>query len=295
MGSLGTTTNSSDNQFASHTPESTVAAAQQHLQDHGWAVIPDVLTPEENSRVLSQLWAAADKFRKLGDDTYMPMLDPNAANIRVFYLMALDKIFRDLVQHPVAVEMVEKVLGDNWLISNFTANIARPGSKSMALHSDQSLVMPEPWTSTWALNVIWCLEDVYLENGATLFIPGSDKWTTREDIPSNARSLLKPFEAKAGSIVLMNGRVWHTSGANVTKDKDRALLFGYYTVPFLRQQVNWAAKMPEDVKKELSPELTERLGMNVHANMAQVSLLKYLDEVFPPEEQKEGGGEKLSY
>ncbi|KIW26991.1 uncharacterized protein PV07_06773 [Cladophialophora immunda] len=296
MGSIDPSTDpktSPDIQFGSRTPESTIIAAQEHLQEHGWAVIPDVLSPEENSLVLSHLWAAAENFRKQGDDTYMPILDPNASNIRVFYLMALDKIFRDLIQHPVAVKMVEKVLGENWLISNLTANIARPGSKSMALHSDQSLVMPEPWMSTWAMNVIWCLEDVYLENGATLFIPGSDKWTTREDIPKNARSLLRPFEAKAGSIVLMNGRVWHTSGSNVTKDKDRALLFGYYTVPFLRQQVNWTAKMPEEVKKELSQELTEKLGMNVHANMAQVSLLKYLDEVFPPEEQQ--GGEKLSY
>ena len=30
----------------------------------------------------------------------------------------------------------------SFLISNFTANIARPGSRSMALHSDQALVMP---------------------------------------------------------------------------------------------------------------------------------------------------------
>ncbi|RVX69310.1 hypothetical protein B0A52_06904 [Exophiala mesophila] len=284
MGSIGV---ADENPFKSRTDASVIAAAKDHLEREGWAVIPDVLSPEETDMVHSHVWKAAKKFQEAGDDTFMPVLDPNSSNIRVFYLMALDKIFRDLIQHPVATEVVEGVLGDNYLISNFTANIARPGSKSMALHSDQSLVMPEPWNNTWALNVIWCLDDLYHENGATLFIPGSDKWQRRADIPKNARDLLRPFEAKRGSIVLMNGRVWHTSGANVTKDKDRALLFGYYTVPFLRQQVNWTAKMDDDLKKSLSPDMTEKLGLSVSANMAQVALLKYLDDVFPEESNRE--------
>lgn len=71
--------------------------------------------------------------------------------------------------------MVKSVLGEGFLISNFTANIARPGSQSMALHSDQSLDFPDPWKDIWALNAIWCLTDVTKENGATLHIPGSNK------------------------------------------------------------------------------------------------------------------------
>jgi len=33
-----------------------------------------------------------------------------------------------------------------------------------------------------------------------------------------------PFEAKAGSIVVMEGRLWHTSGANITS---RILFFHF--------------------------------------------------------------------
>lgn len=51
--------------------------------------------------------------------------------------------------------MAKSVLGDGMIVSSFTANIARPGSESMALHSDQSLVFPDPWKDVWALNVIW--------------------------------------------------------------------------------------------------------------------------------------------
>lgn len=263
----------------------TVEAAKAHLKEEGWCVIPNVISEERTKEVLDRLWAARDASEKQGDPTRLAHLDPNESNIRVFYLMQLDPIFRELIQHPVAVDMVKSVLGENFLISNFTANIARPGSKSMGLHSDMSLVVPDPWKEIWALNVIWCLTDVYYENGATLYIPGSNKIVYENEVPRNARQLLRPFEAKAGSIVVMDGRVWHTSGANITKDQDRALLFGYYTAPHLRQQVNWTAKLPEDVKKDLSPEMTDWLGLRVNANTGMVRTLRYLDDEYPEEEK----------
>ena len=81
--------------------------------------------------------------------TFMPVLDPNESNVRVFYLLDT----RRGVPRPDPASgrrwsMVRSLLGETFLISNFTANIARPGSRSMALHSDQSLVMPEPWRAS---------------------------------------------------------------------------------------------------------------------------------------------------
>lgn len=257
-----------------------LAAAKAQLRDDGWCVIPGVLDPAAARQALDRLWAAAEESRRRGVDTYMPVLDPNASNVRVFFLMELDAIFRELIAHPTAVEMVRSLLGRDFLISNFTANIARPGSRSMALHSDQSLVVPEPWVQPWALNVIWCLTDVTFENGATLFIPGSHHWQTRANVPADANRRLKPFEAKAGSIIVMEGRIWHTSGANITADQDRALLFGYYTRPFLRQQVNWNAALSAETQAALSPQMRRWLGLEATANTGDAPDLRYLDDQF---------------
>ncbi|KAI5357137.1 putative phytanoyl-CoA dioxygenase [Septoria linicola] len=263
--------------------------AQEHMKREGWCVVPDVLTPQETKEVLDELWSVAAQANKRGEDTFLPFLDPNESNVRVFYLLE-HAIFRKLIQHDTAVKMVKSVLGEQFLISNFTANIARPGSKSMGLHSDQSLVTPDPWTRIEAMNVIWCLTDVYFENGATLYIPGSNKWQRRGDIPKDAKEQLKPFEAKAGSIVVMDGTVWHTSGANVTQDQDRALLFAYYTAPHLRQQVNWTRKLSPEVKECLSPEMEECLGLGVTANLGEAILhLKYLDDQFAAEGENQAG------
>ncbi|KAL4932054.1 Fe(2+)/2-oxoglutarate-dependent oxygenase fmaF [Aspergillus undulatus] len=205
-----------------------LAVAKTSLDEDGYAIIPSILDTESLKLINTRLWAAAEANQKRGADLYMPALDSNSANIRIFYLMELDSLFRELIQHPAALEVAKLVLPNGILVSNFTANIARPGSGSMKLHSDQSLVVPGPWEHPWGVNIIWCLSDVYFENGATLFIPGSHKWKRNEDVPplDKAKGMLKPFVAKAGSIVAMDARVWHTSGANVTEDQERASLLG---------------------------------------------------------------------
>ena len=112
--------------------------------------------------------------------------------------------------------------------------------------------------------------DIYGDNGATLYIPGSHKWQSVQDVPGDAESMLQSFQAKAGSILVMDGRLWHTSGANITKDKDRALLFGSYNAAFLRGQVNWAAGLSQATKDTLSPELRDWLGVDVSGNIGKV-------------------------
>ncbi|ETS74154.1 hypothetical protein PFICI_14020 [Pestalotiopsis fici W106-1] len=261
--------------------ESQNTEAREHFKKHGWVRIPSLLSKGRADEILQKLWMVKEKAEARGEESHLPFLDPNPSNVRIFYLMELDKVFRDLIFHPTALDMAATVLGDGFIISNFTANIARPGSQSMALHSDQSLVFEEPWKKVQAMNVIWCLTDVTKENGATLYIPGSNKIVTRDELPENAPELLVPFEAKAGDIIAMDGRVWHTSGANVTKDEDRALLFGYYTSAHIRQQVNWTAKLPKDIQDTLSPKEKTLLGLDPVANLGLAGDLKYLSQQYP--------------
>jgi len=241
--------------------------AKSQLRTDGWCVVPDVLTRAQAEAALERLWAAAEEYRRRGRDTHIAGLDPNAANVRVFELLELDPLFRELIRAPVALDLVRTLLGDEFLISNFTANIARPGSRSMSLHSDQAIVVPEPWLAPWSINVIWCLTDVRRENGATLFIPGSHKATRLGELGPDPGSRLRPFEAAAGAIIAMDGRIWHTSGANVTRDEDRALLFAYYSRAFLRPQVNWNALLSASVQNALDQDFRRLLGLDAAANV----------------------------
>ncbi|MGH1506091.1 MAG: phytanoyl-CoA dioxygenase family protein [Acidimicrobiales bacterium] len=235
----------------------------------GYAVIPDVLSAAEVDDITARLWAAAEESERRGMPTRIEALDPNAANVRVFNLLDLDEVFLRLIDHPTAAALAAGVLGNEYIVSNFTANIARPGSGSMMIHSDQGIVVPEPWLEPWSINVIWCLSDVRAENGATRFLPGSHRFTTADEVPDDIADRLVAFEAPAGSIVAMEGRVWHTSGANVTADEDRPLLFGYYTKPFVRPQWNHAVALRPEVQATCSAELRYRLGLDVALNLGR--------------------------
>ena len=83
-----------------------------------------------------------------------------------------------------------------------------------------------------------------------------------------------PFKASAGSFVVMDGRLWHTSGANVSQSRERALLFGYYSRSFIREQQNWNASLSPETIEALSPQLRAWLGMEARANVKLAQRLR---------------------
>lgn len=239
---------------------------KKQLKDEGYCIIPDVLDAASVAALRDKLWAAVDLSEARGLRTRNIGIDPNEHNVRVFNLIDLDPAFVNIAQHDLAIDIVAHLLGPDFLLSNLTANIALPGAKSMKIHSDQGIVVPEPWFNPWSINIIWCLDDIYEANGATRFIPGSQHYKWASELPADAAERTVAFEAKAGSVIAMDGRTWHTSGANVTADKQRALLFGYYSSAFIRPQQNWNAALSEATLNSLDPQMREMLGLGAVAN-----------------------------
>lgn len=242
-------------------------AARRKLATEGWCVLPDALSPDALAEVRAALERAVEAMRARGVSTHSATLDPNAANVRVYNLPDFDALFVELLRHPAARALVEALLGPDVIVSNFTANIAWPGSGSMNIHADQALVIPPPWDQPWAINIIWCLDDVDEENGATRYVPGSQHWRRFEDVPADVDARSLPFEAPAGALIAMDGRVWHTSGRNVSADRRRAMLFGYYARDFIRPQINWDAALSPEAKARLDGDARALLGMGPAANV----------------------------
>jgi ectoine hydroxylase-related dioxygenase (phytanoyl-CoA dioxygenase family) len=93
------------------------------------------------------------------------------------------------------------------------------------------------------------------------------------EVPDDPVSQMQPFEAPAGAAIVMDGRLWHTSGVNTTRDERRALLFALYSRPFLRQQMNWDVLLSEHTKQRLDDDARALLGMGPLANVYGVDLI----------------------
>lgn len=252
-----------------------LAAAQEALRRDGWCVVPGVLDAEQVAHGKDLLWRAAEQQQAAGANS--SPIDPNDRNVRVYMLPAVDQFFMDLLTHPTAMAIVASLLDTPALVSNFTANIALPGSGSMRLHSDQALVVPAPWLAPWALNIIWCLDDVGEANGATRYLPGSQRFSGFEDVPADAVENTVAFTAPAGSVIAMDGRMWHTSGANTTENDERAMAFAYYTADFLRPQINWHAALPKPTVDALTPQTSQLFGLGYQGNTRMGAALTRLD------------------
>jgi ectoine hydroxylase-related dioxygenase (phytanoyl-CoA dioxygenase family) len=129
----------------------------------------------------------------------------------------------------------------------------------MVLHADQIFV-PEPWAQeAQGLNVCWCLDDFTEATGATRIVPSSHR-LNRAPRPDEAQAETLAVEAPAGAIVVLDSRVWHKTGNNLTPDRRRAGVFAWYTRPIYRQQENWFLSLDPSVRQFASNEMLTLLG-----------------------------------
>ncbi len=89
------------------------------LEEVGYAIVPGVLSDQESDALVQTLWNSSAEAERRGLPSYVPSLDPNPSNVRVFNLVDLDPVFGDLLAHPTATEIVASYLGEDYIISNF--------------------------------------------------------------------------------------------------------------------------------------------------------------------------------
>jgi ectoine hydroxylase-related dioxygenase (phytanoyl-CoA dioxygenase family) len=157
------------------------------------------------------------------------------------------------------------LLGEKFLLSSLTANIARPGGAAMRLHSDQTYV--DFWTERpLVANVLFMLDDFTEANGATRLVPRSH--LARERRPYAAEETV-PAEGPAGSVMVFDGRLIHGTGANLKATGARRAVLAYHCRPFIRQQENFFWGLDPGIRRSERPEFLAKLGFEIWAGLGR--------------------------
>ena len=255
-------------------PTTDLDEAREDLARCGFCIVADALSSAEVTALRARLREQADGERARGiaylESGGAPAEDGRTPNQRVFALVNKGEGFRDIAVHPLAMEMMRGLLGEAFLLSSLTANIAGPGSVAQPLHMDQTYVRNTPYPAPnlpLVANVAWALDDVCEANGGTRFVPGSHLADDPYDLADEDATVAA--EAPAGSAIVFEGRVLHGTGANRT-DALRHVLLSYYCQPFMRQQENATLSLAPEVYDVASPELKRLLGFEGWYSLGRV-------------------------
>lgn len=229
--------------------------AFEQFQNDGYVVMPEVLSAAECA-------AIKEALAPFTDGTYPGRNDFEGFHSeRVYKLLSRSPVFADLVEHPVALAALDRVLTPGYLISAFLAILVHPGETAQDMHFDDGFVQqPRPRPSNM-VSVIWAIDEFTDSNGATEFVPGSHLWADGQPAPvdDDIHKAIMP----AGSALIMNGLLMHRGGANTGKT-DRLAITPQYCEPWARQQENHILGTPPEVTAQLSPRVRELMGYSIH-------------------------------
>ncbi len=248
-----------------------VARAKSDVVKYGVAILSGVLAPEKFAELREAVYREAEGDRRAGntEEPYFADAMIGAASQRVWNLPSRGQIFCELVEHPVVMDFVESFVEGSPRLSTFSANITLPGSDMMYLHADQG-TNPMPWgPAPHGLNFIWCLDDFTEETGATRIVPGSHR-LRRSATMEEMMGPTVAIEAPAGSLIVMESRVWHKTGANVTTDRKRAAILGFYSMDCYMPNENWWLCLSPVVRQSNQTSLLQLMGFRSDSPLGRV-------------------------
>ncbi|HEY5072378.1 MAG TPA: phytanoyl-CoA dioxygenase family protein [Caulobacteraceae bacterium] len=197
---------------------------------------------------------------------------------RVYTLVARGRIFEEITDDPRILALLDAFLRPAFLLSASHAIRIHPGEAAQSLHFDDSFYpVPRPRPAI-SISVIGAIDAFTADNGATVMIPGSHRWSTAQvqetlaerRSTGGARGEIS-LEMAAGAVAVFQGTLVHGAGANRSA-APRLAFTSQYCEPWARTQENFFLGVPRERVREMSPALQSLLGYSIMPPfMGQVS------------------------
>lgn len=223
-------------------------AAAQSLDDEGFVVIRGPLEP-------AGLTPLAEAY-----DAAIVAADPSdrsngrtGVTTRVHDFVNRGSTFDRLYVHPPILEASSRVIARPFKLSTLHARTLTPHSPAQGLHVDFPREAEDRAAGGWPmLGFIFMVDEFTSENGATLVVPGSHKWSkAQSEVPAEHPSQV-PACGPAGSVLVYNGSAWHGHGSNLTSQPRRSLQGSY-----IRRDARSWGKLPSRMRPDTLARISD--------------------------------------
>ena len=199
----------------------------EQIREQGFSVVQGIIPEDEVGSVRDDLVEAADTFgRKTPNNTYL------ATTINY------TQSFAPYLADPRIMTIVESFFGPYARVSSTSTQINEPDNERGDWHADWPFCplnaghIPKPIPdAVMHLTSLFMLADFTKENGGTLMRPGSHTWGTNPTYDYQQRyddyQDQIQGEGPAGSVLILDSRLWHASAVNHTNERRVALVVRY--------------------------------------------------------------------
>lgn len=254
------------------------------LRSRGWLVLEDVVPTSLVGRIdaaLRELEVSLVKGR--------PASRFEGGGERPTNLLGKNEVFLEVATFAPLMAIAHELLGDGFLLNSMASLVVEPGTPVQHLHSDDQVIRLGSSRPTVICTTIWALDDFSVSNGATEIVEGTHelpeplRWGNPYDLENNRR----PVEMSRGSVLVMDGRIYHGAGANSSSSERRAIGMSY-CAGFIRPVENQLLGIQMDTLRTFSPELLRLCGLCIYDG-----IINHVDRREPLEILKERWAQSL--
>lgn len=189
---------------------------------------------------------------------------------RMGALFSKSKTFQKMAILTPIIDVLDSFLLD-WC-SDYQVNLTQaisigPHEVKQIMHQDDPMFPFSHPEHEAMINCMWAIDDFTEENGATVLVPGSHLWPRTQSLNLSMESLPPEMISygvmKKGSVLIYLGSLFHSGGANKTKDRRCGAVISY-CLGWLRQAENSYLAYTSDEVRTMPERLKRLLGYFVH-------------------------------
>ena len=231
-------------------PQPLTPAQCSALDTHGFIILEEVIAPDW----LAELRRAFEAiFAREGDEAGIEVAQMAGVR-RLADLVNKGSVFDAVYLQPTLLMAVFHILQRPFKLHSLNGHDPRIGGGLQSLHMDWG--QPNAPGAYHVVNSMWMLDDFARANGATRCVPGSHLTPGRvvdhvadplADHPEQVH-----LTGRAGSVVVFNGSLWHSSYRNLST-KTRRTLHCAFIAREHPQQTDQRAYLRPATAERLSP------------------------------------------
>ncbi|MEE3369137.1 MAG: phytanoyl-CoA dioxygenase family protein [Planctomycetota bacterium] len=200
------------------------------LDRFGFCILPEVIPPQRVAEVRHEVLAVVAAHRHKSAPPQIGFV-PGLINY--------SRCFAPYLTDPRLTSLLANSLGAHLRVSFTSAIVNEPGNQRGGWHADWPFNqtnaghIPAPYPDLrMHVTTLWMLSTFSADNGGTLVVPASHRRTSNPtaDTTCDPRQPLadeSQVTGEAGSVLVMDSRLWHATAPNQTQEPRVALAIRY--------------------------------------------------------------------